>query len=123
VFGAVIGTQKGRHLEIMNSFELVYNIVGNDVIIDKEYYKVKEEQFKQVFSEMDFLGWYTSGDTPDDKDIKVHRQICEIYESPVMVKLNPLTRHQDVSIFTYIIDRIQYCGRKGFPTKTTGSPQ
>ena len=53
---------------------------------------------KQVFSDMDFLGWYTSGDTPDDKDIKIHKQICEINESPVLLKLNPMAKHSDVII-------------------------
>lgn len=52
---------------------------------------------KQVFSDMDFLGWYTSGDMPDDRDIKIHKQICEINESPVLLKLNPMARHSDVS--------------------------
>lgn len=46
---------------------------------------------------MDFLGWYTSGDAPDDRDIKIHKQICEINESPVLLKLNPMARHSDVS--------------------------
>lgn len=52
---------------------------------------------KQVFSDMDFLGWYTTGDQPDDMDIKIHKQICEINESPVLLKLNPQARHSDVS--------------------------
>jgi hypothetical protein len=30
---------------------------------------------KQVFSEMDFLGWYTTGDSPSHSDIHVHRQV------------------------------------------------
>lgn len=51
---------------------------------------------KQVFSEMDFLGWYTTGDVPDDSDIKIHKQICEINESPVFLKLNPQARHNEV---------------------------
>ncbi|KAL0275583.1 UNVERIFIED_CONTAM: hypothetical protein PYX00_003395 [Menopon gallinae] len=98
VIGAVIGKQKGRNIEIMNSFELLYNVVDGDIIIDKDYYSTKEEQFKQVFSDMDFLGWYTSGDIPDDRDIKIHKQICEINESPVLLKLNPMARHNDVSL-------------------------
>jgi hypothetical protein len=60
---------------------------------------------KQVFSEMDFLGWYTTGDNPDDSDIKVHKQICEINESPVLLKVNPQARHTDVSYFHII----NYC--------------
>ena len=26
---------------------------------------------------MDFLGWYTTGDTPNESDIKVHKQVNE----------------------------------------------
>lgn len=51
---------------------------------------------KQVFSEMDFLGWYTTGESSNDSDIKIHRQICEINESPVFLKLNPQARHSEV---------------------------
>lgn len=89
VVGALIGKQEGRNIEIMNSFELLFDRVEMEIIIDKTYYLQKENQFKQVFPDLDFLGWYTTGDTPDDSDIKVHQQICEINESPVLLKLNP----------------------------------
>lgn len=46
VFGALIGKQKGRNVEIMNSFELVFSVLGGDVIIDRDYYNMKEEQCK-----------------------------------------------------------------------------
>lgn len=52
---------------------------------------------------MDFLGWYTTGDHPDDGDIKIHKQICEINESPVLLKLNPQARHSDVSYIPNIL--------------------
>jgi COP9 signalosome complex subunit 6 len=44
VIGALIGKQKGRNIEIMNSFELVFTMIGGDVIIDRDYYNMKEEQ-------------------------------------------------------------------------------
>lgn len=96
VYGALIGKQKGRNIEIMNSFELLFTCIGDDVIIDRDYYNTKEEQFKQVFSEMDFLGWYTTGDMPNERDIRVHKQICEINESPVLLKLDPRPKNTDV---------------------------
>lgn len=89
VFGALIGKQKGRNIEIMNSFELHYTIENDNVIINKLFYLQKEEQFKQVFPDLDFLGWYTTGEKPNPKDIHVHKQISEINESPVFLKLNP----------------------------------
>lgn len=93
VFGALIGKQSGRDMEIMNSFELNYKIDGDNFVIDKDFYYQKEEQFKQVFPDLDFLGWYTTStstcDKPTAKDIHVHKQICEINESPIFLKLNP----------------------------------
>ncbi|KAJ8687152.1 hypothetical protein QAD02_022946 [Eretmocerus hayati] len=109
VYGALIGKQKGRNIEIMNSFELLFTCIGEDVIIDRDYYNTKEEQFKQVFSEMDFLGWYTTGGLPHERDIKVHKQICEINESPVMLKLDPRPKSSDqlpVSIYESVIDLV-----------------
>lgn len=47
---------------------------------------------------MDFIGWYTTGDAPGVMDIKVHKQICEINESPIMLKLNPYDKNIEVSI-------------------------
>ena len=45
VIGALIGKQKGRSLEIMNSFELVFNVIEErDIVIDRDYYNTKEEQ-------------------------------------------------------------------------------
>ena len=80
VYGALIGKQKGRAIEVMNSFELDFNTVEGKVLIDRDYYNIKEEQFKQVFSEMDFLGWYSTGEAPTEDDIEIHKQICDINE-------------------------------------------
>ncbi|XP_012272793.1 COP9 signalosome complex subunit 6 [Orussus abietinus] len=109
VYGALIGKQKGRNIEIMNSFELLFTCFGDDVIIDMDYYTVKEEQFKQVFSEMDFLGWYTTGDLPNEWDIRVHKQLCGINESPVLLKLDPRCKNSDqlsVSMYESVIDLV-----------------
>ncbi|CAG9826389.1 unnamed protein product [Diabrotica balteata] len=109
VIGALIGKQKGRNIEVMNSFELVFTLIGGDIVIDKDYYNMKEEQFKQVFSDLDFIGWYTTGDAPSEMDIKVHKQICEINESPILLKLNPYDKnieHLPVNLYESVIDLV-----------------
>ncbi len=58
---------------------------------------------------MDFLGWYTTGDAPNESDILVHKQICEINESPVILKLNPFTRNNadlPVTMYESVIDLV-----------------
>jgi COP9 signalosome complex subunit 6 len=102
IYGALIGKQKGRSIEIMNSFELLWLPTGDTVTLDTAYYSHKEEQFKQVFPELDFLGWYTIGDSPTESDIDFQRQICEINESPVLLKLNPFVR----TLFAFLCFKI-----------------
>ena len=44
VFGALLGTQEGRSMDILNSFELQYDIIENNVVINTDYYHAKAEQ-------------------------------------------------------------------------------
>ena len=46
VLGALIGKQKGRNIEVMNSFELNFDAIDSQIVIDMEYYNTKEEQCK-----------------------------------------------------------------------------
>nr|CAD7405581.1 unnamed protein product [Timema poppensis] len=93
----------------MNSFELMFARIEGDIFIDRDYYATKEEQFKQVFSDMEFLGWYTTGDQPNDEDLNIHRQICQINESPILLKLNPQAKHSDLPVTMYesVIDLVE----------------
>uniref|UniRef100_A0A1Q3F7G7 COP9 signalosome complex subunit 6 n=1 Tax=Culex tarsalis TaxID=7177 RepID=A0A1Q3F7G7_CULTA len=110
VFGALIGKQKGRNIEVMNSFELKFDMVDDEVHILMDYYNVKEQQYKQVFSDLDFLGWYTTGAIPTEKHINIHKQICQINECPIMLLLDPTSRNMNqlpISLHESIIDIVQ----------------
>jgi COP9 signalosome complex subunit 6 len=110
IYGGLIGKQKGRKIEVLNSFELKFEIIDDDVIINRDYYNTKEEQYKQVFSDLDFLGWYTTGSGPTEKHIKVHRQICQINECPILLQLDPNSKKMDtlpISLFESVIDIVQ----------------
>lgn len=110
--GALIGKQKDRNIEIMNSFELLYNVLDDStLVIDRDYYNSKEEQFKQVFCDLEFLGWYITcagSDKPSLRDIEVHKQIINIVESPIFLKMDPHGGHTDLPVKVYetIIDII-----------------
>lgn len=108
VIGALIGRQKGRSMEIMNSFELLVDVIDDAKIINRDYYEQKEAQFKQVFPDLDFLGWYAIGESPTAEDIGIHKQVCEINESPVFLKMNPSNRQSRLPITMYesVVDLI-----------------
>lgn len=40
----MIGKQKGRKIEVMNSFELLFDLIEGEIIVNMEYYNTKEEQ-------------------------------------------------------------------------------
>lgn len=69
-----------------------------------------------MFKNLDFLGWYTTGSSPTENDIRVHKQICEINESPLFLKLNPLAKTNDlpISLFESVIDIVEGATRMLF---------
>merc|ERR1712012_987548 len=79
-------------------------------------YNTKEEQFKQVFSDMDFLGWYSTGDSPGGQEIAVHQQISDINESPLFLQMAPGASSTDlpVSLYESVIDMVNLQARMLF---------
>ena len=80
--------------------------------------------FRKVFSDMDFLGWYSTGEYPTKVDADVHRQvrckvrltpaagqnskfvffllqILDIYESPLFLQMNPAAKNSDIPLTMY----------------------
>ncbi len=131
----MLGRQKGRFIELCTSFEIKMNQnAENEQIedIDLEFLNTNISQcnnlfkfsslskhnynqsfqfifqVKQVFADLDFLGWYTIGGAPNERDIVLHKQICTINESPVLLKLDPFGKHTDlpVSVYESVIDII-----------------
>jgi len=107
VYGALIGKQDGRKIEVYNSFELRYEIIDGCCVINRDYYNTKEEQYKQVFSDLDFLGWYTTASQPTEEHIKIHRQICQINESPILLQMDTSSKQVEqlpIQLFESVID-------------------
>lgn len=72
----------------MNSFELVFHVNNGEINIDKGYLTKKDAQFKQVFSELDVLGWYTTGGAPTQNDIEVQKQVILVLFDTVNCQIN-----------------------------------
>jgi len=93
VFGAVLGTQAGRRVELANSFELKVAAAGSSgsAAIDMDYLRTRLEQYKKTFPSLDMLGWYSTSTAPapDESDIAVHQQLCELNEALLYLALDP----------------------------------
>merc|ERR1719323_733318 len=52
VIGCLLGTQTGRTVEVVNSFEMVKGGAG----IDQEHLKLRKDQYKEVFPALELIG-------------------------------------------------------------------
>lgn len=108
VYGAVLGKQIGRHIELINSFEIKLNEAEGGLSLDEEFFMTREGQYKEVFPDLDLMGWYTTGvDAPTDSDLYIHKQIIKIRETPVMVKLDPQSSNSDklpIAVFESLVN-------------------
>ncbi|CAL9099330.1 unnamed protein product [Musa acuminata var. zebrina] len=101
VFGCVIGVQRGRTVEIFNSFELLYDPLTHS--LDRSFLEKKQELYKKVFPNFYILGWYSTGSEAQESDLQIHKALMDINESPVYVLLNPLINHaqKDLPVTIY----------------------
>ncbi|GAA5845491.1 hypothetical protein JCM3766R1_001537 [Sporobolomyces carnicolor] len=87
VVGGLLGTQQGRNIDIINSFELA---LDSSRELDHAYFATRRDQFRQVFPTFDFLGWYTvSGAEPSPFESRLHKQFLAYNESPLFLQLDP----------------------------------
>ncbi|KAI0503990.1 hypothetical protein KFK09_014937 [Dendrobium nobile] len=91
VFGCVIGEQRGRTVEIFNSFEMILDPISQT--LDRAFLEKKQELYKKVFPNFYILGWYSTGNDAEESDMQIHKALMDINESPVYVLLNPAISH------------------------------
>ena len=90
MLGALLGTQNGREVEIVNTFELAVED-GHDDMVDHGFLVQRRDQCvslvlgafftshvfldKQVFPSLEFIGWYTVAPTPTSRHIALQEQV------------------------------------------------
>ncbi|OCB91169.1 hypothetical protein A7U60_g1577 [Sanghuangporus baumii] len=88
VIGALLGTQNGREVEIVNSFELA---MDDDSLqrVDHGFLVSRRDQYKQVFPSLELIGWYTVAQEATAQHIALHEQFVEYTSTPILLILQP----------------------------------
>lgn len=107
IYGALLAQQSGRDIDVINSFELPRPNSNGQV--DRTYLASKTEQLKQVFPNLDFMGWYSIGTEPTELDLKLHEQFLQVNESAIYLQLDPAgsSKQFPVTIYESSMDMIQ----------------
>lgn len=88
ILGALLGTQNGREVEIVNTFELATE-EGRDDLVDHDFLVSRRDQYKQVFPSLEFIGWYTVAPIPTSRHIALHEQFTGYCSTPLLLVLQP----------------------------------
>lgn len=89
VMGCLLGQQVGRQVDISNSLEILYSTDSGKVELNEAFLTKRIEQYKQVYKDLDVVGWYTTGAEVSDAFMDIHKRIMELNESPVLLLLDP----------------------------------
>lgn len=105
VLGVLLGQQHGRVVDISNSFELSFSTVDGVPVIDQDFFTLKANQYKQVFKDLEAVGWYATAPpaVPGAAELAVQRMLVDVNEAPVLLVLDPTINHtrRDLPVTLY----------------------
>jgi len=90
VYGALLGFQAGRRVDIENSFEfLVAKDEAGEWKVDVELIRTRLGLYKRGFDAIDIVGWYSTGRDVASDDLSLHQQMEQFNENPFYLVLDP----------------------------------
>lgn len=91
VLGILLGTQRGRTVEVCHSFELPARISQEGVTeVDIPFMNQRIEQYQQIFANYNVVGWYYAGSEVSADDLRLHTEVFSVLnEVPILLVINP----------------------------------
>lgn len=86
VSGVLFGSQEGRTLNIIASFEIATELDKEDEIVDinVKHLKEKVKLMKEVYKTSDVVGWYSTGKGASVRDVAAHKRLVEATEKNLL---------------------------------------
>lgn len=104
VIGTLFGTQTGREVDVLESFEIAWKLdAAGNVEINQEAFEDDMKLFKSAYATYECLGWYSTGDKPRAKDIELHQLMTKYNERPLYLLLDPKAKaERDLPVSVFI---------------------
>lgn len=91
VLGLLLGTQRGRMVEVCHSFELPARTSPEGrTEIEDSFMARRINQYQQIFSKYIVVGWYFTGSEVTPEDLRLHSEVfSSLNEAPILLVMNP----------------------------------
>jgi COP9 signalosome complex subunit 6 len=120
VLGALMGSQVGRVVNIVDAFDIAYDFnekdqkaSGNDLATNPKFvealktFEDDKTLFKATFPQYEVLGWYTTAGSIEAIHGLIHKQMKQFNERPLFFlvdqKIDPKTRDLPCTLFSEVI--------------------
>ncbi|XP_031621764.1 uncharacterized protein LOC116339835 [Contarinia nasturtii] len=100
VVGGLVGTKKGKNINIFRSFKLVSMANDQEITIDKDKLKTVVECYTEENKDWMLLGWYNTRSRLTKQDIKAHKEICKFTQDSIMLQIS-LSQNKEAIIKVY----------------------
>ncbi|KDD73998.1 hypothetical protein H632_c1667p0 [Helicosporidium sp. ATCC 50920] len=115
VVGCLLGSQKGRHVDISNCFELITESDG--ALFAPAFLQKKLEQYKQVFPDVDVVGWYGAASALREVDMACYQQMSTLHEAPVYLRMGPAEKSSSSGLPVYLYETELKSSESGAPCR------
>lgn len=119
VFGAIFGVQQARDVHVYDAFDIGFEgdeKDPNNLKLRLDGFEADMSNYKKVFVNYEFLGWYSSGTSLSPIDTEIHQLMMKYNERPLYLVLNPSAKAGDKELpFTLYEEEIHMVADKGTP--------
>lgn len=125
VIGLLLGTQRGRTVEVCHSVELTATKRDDGTVkVDEDFMKNRIEQYQQIFAQYIVVGWYATGTEVSQDDLRLHEEVFAVLnETPILLLMNPTqTRKPDGTSLNEDDMRTELANAKPMSQPSTHTP-
>jgi len=89
ILGLLFGVQSGLEVTIFDSSEVTWIVENGEVKFDMPAVCKRKELYEAVYRNYELLGWYSIGVESTDRDIRLHKSLMDLNESPLFLLMDP----------------------------------
>ncbi|KAI3381540.1 hypothetical protein SNEBB_008703 [Seison nebaliae] len=103
VVGILLGSIRGKALDVANSFAVPFDEEGKNVwFLDHEYLENMFAMFKKVNSRERIVGWYHTGPKLRSNDLQINELLLQYVKHPVLVIIDAKPKDVGLPTESYI---------------------
>jgi hypothetical protein len=88
VIGAIYGDQKGNIVDVSEAIGIRLTLENEQVQVDMNGWVIEKDIFLKTFSDVEVLGWYSSGLSSSADELRIHELFAKYCSDPLYIQVD-----------------------------------